>query len=150
MANKSNLTACEFIAIWQEAKYIEDVERKIPQLSRGALKQRAYKYRKQGLDLQKLGSKKYDWEALATLASQIASDEDTANLGPFDNSPEGFIRAWQTSNSIREVAEKTGLKNGAVRSRGLYYQIRGIPLKGMRINKWEELDQLAIRLSNSE
>ena len=43
--------------------------------------------------------------------------------------PEEFVKVWQTSESIREVCDKTGLTNGGANSRALLYRKNGVPLK---------------------
>ena len=44
-------------------------------------------------------------------------------------SPEDFVRAWQSSSSMQEIAEKIGIKYNAVATRGAAYRKRGIQLK---------------------
>ena len=60
-------------------------------------------------------------------------------------SAEEFVRAWQTSNSMVEVAEKTGMSIVAVSSRVAMYRRKGVPLKPYRIRKidWEALASYA-------
>ena len=50
-----------------------------------------------------------------------------ANTSKF--TPEAFIKLWQTSESIREVAEKTGLTPGGANSRAQLYRKNGVQLK---------------------
>lgn len=40
-----------------------------------------------------------------------------------------FVKAWQQSNSLAEVAAKTRAKKNACRVRGQRYKQRGVPLK---------------------
>jgi hypothetical protein len=44
-------------------------------------------------------------------------------------SAEDFVTAWQTSHSLEEVAEKTGLLKGTASARAAYYRKRGVGLK---------------------
>jgi hypothetical protein len=47
-------------------------------------------------------------------------------------SPEEFVRVYQTSESIQEVADKTGMTVMAVHSRSAHYRREyGVPLKKM-------------------
>ncbi len=43
--------------------------------------------------------------------------------------PEEFIKAWQTSESTTEVAEKTGIDKRSVPARASFYRKCGIQLK---------------------
>lgn len=66
-------------------------------------------------------------------------------------SPEEFVRAWQTSDSLAQVAERTGLKLETARARGRRFRKRGIPLKrfggqGRPATDWEALKKLAEEL----
>lgn len=63
--------------------------------------------------------------------------------------PEEFIKAWQTSDSLDDVVTKSGLDKKAVRSRGIYYRKRGVPLKklvGPYRNDWKALARYAEEL----
>jgi hypothetical protein len=40
-----------------------------------------------------------------------------------------FIKAVQTSDTLKEVAQKTGLKEGSIQARASNYRKAGIPLK---------------------
>lgn len=44
-------------------------------------------------------------------------------------SPEQFIYAWQTSESVDEVQQKTGLTVEVIYSRSTSYRREGVPLK---------------------
>jgi hypothetical protein len=44
---------------------------------------------------------------------------------------EPFIRAWETSNSAKEVSEKLGIKLTSVLARATKYRTNNIPLKKM-------------------
>lgn len=66
--------------------------------------------------------------------------------------PEEFVRAWQGSSSMAEVAEKTGLRVESVRARGHRFRKRGVPLKklaaqGRPATDWEALKKLAQELA---
>jgi hypothetical protein len=65
--------------------------------------------------------------------------------------PEAFVKAWQTSESVEQVAEATGLKVGSIRLRAAKYRKLGIELKQFeRARKAldvEALKQLAAELS---
>jgi hypothetical protein len=43
--------------------------------------------------------------------------------------PEQFIAAWQSSSSVRAVADKLKMNTNQVRTRACRYRQRGIPLK---------------------
>lgn len=64
-------------------------------------------------------------------------------------SPKAFVHAWQTSNSAKEVAEKTGMELAAVRARAHYYRTeKNVPLKrmpkgGRKPNDWSEIADYA-------
>ena len=65
--------------------------------------------------------------------------------------PEQFVRAWQTSNSPREVAEKLGMTPSSVSARATFYRVaKVVPLKLFRRGKkgtdWQALAQLAKEL----
>jgi len=46
--------------------------------------------------------------------------------------PEQFVKAWQESESVKEVSEKTGIPTATASGRARDYRERGIPLKMMR------------------
>jgi len=59
-----------------------------------------------------------------------------------------FVEAWQTSNSVDEVAQKTGLPKKYCSSRASTYRKRGVPLKRMTHTPrggedWQELADFA-------
>ena len=55
-------------------------------------------------------------------------------------SMEAFMTAWERSNSVAEVSEKTGIKTASVIARGSQYRAKGLDLKhfprggGARLN----------------
>lgn len=49
--------------------------------------------------------------------------------------PESFIRIWQSSSSIKEVAKKAGLTPVGAAARAASYRRKDIPLKSMPGNK---------------
>jgi len=60
--------------------------------------------------------------------------------------PKQFVKAWQESSSLKEVAEKLGMKPTTANSRASFYRSKGIPLKKMRGGRfvdWDELKQFA-------
>jgi hypothetical protein len=66
-------------------------------------------------------------------------------------SPQKFIEAWQTSNSVAEVASKLRMKKNQVRVRACRYRQRGVPLKEfppvpLPVVDWEGLSQYAAEL----
>lgn len=66
--------------------------------------------------------------------------------------PEEFVRAWQASGSLAEVAEKTGLRPESVKARGYRFRKKGVPLRefaaaGRPATDWEALRQLAVKLA---
>jgi hypothetical protein len=67
-------------------------------------------------------------------------------------SPEEFVRAWQTSKDMAEVAGKTGLRLESVRARGHRFRKKGVPLKklgaqGRPATDWAALKRLAEELA---
>jgi hypothetical protein len=66
-----------------------------------------------------------------------------------------FIRLWQTSNSVAEVAMKTRTKKNAVRVRAYRYRKLGIPLKDfpyveVEVPDWDKLAEYAESLLPDE
>lgn len=62
---------------------------------------------------------------------------------------EDVVRAWQTSASIREAAEKIGMREDALRQRAYLLRKRGVNLKPMG-NPTRKLDIAALNeLANS-
>lgn len=60
--------------------------------------------------------------------------------------PKEFIAAWQSSSSVKEVAEKLGMKPKTASSRASFYKSKGIPLKRMsggRAIDWDEMKEYA-------
>ena len=51
-----------------------------------------------------------------------------------------FVKAWQTSNTVAEVATKTGLKTPSVMARASKYRSLGIGLKNMKRGGGVKLD----------
>ncbi len=49
--------------------------------------------------------------------------------GGASNSPREFIKTWQESSSVAEVARKLDCTGNAVRVRAYRYRLRGIPFK---------------------
>ena len=69
--------------------------------------------------------------------------------GRFTVGPAEFIEVWQTSDTLDEVAERTGLHKAAVSSRAWIYRKKGIPLKKLKWPAhfdWGELGELAALL----
>ena len=52
--------------------------------------------------------------------------EATGRVGRDD-----FIRAWETSGSVKEAAEKCGIAKGSAQARAAKYRSLGLPLKRM-------------------
>lgn len=63
-------------------------------------------------------------ESTETVATVEAKREPRVQLAE-------FLTAWEGSNSVAEVAEKTGLKETSVQARASKYRGQGIPLKEM-------------------
>src|SRR5690349_21507945 len=66
-----------------------------------------------------------------------------------------FIKAWQESSSVREVAAKVGRKKNACRVRAFRYRQRGVPLKrfpyiAIKPPDWSELAEFAKSLLRME
>ena len=60
--------------------------------------------------------------------------------------PEEFIKVWQTSDTLDDVVAKTGIDKKVIRSRGIYYVKKGVPLKKLvhpYKNDWEALAKYA-------
>ena len=55
---------------------------------------------------------------------------------------EAFIVAWQTSNSYKEVEEKTGMSYNTINVRGHAYRKKGIPLKRFAKTGAENIEAL--------
>jgi len=57
-----------------------------------------------------------------------------------------FVRTWQTSETLVEVAAKLNTDKHLAYSRASYYRRKGVPLKkfpSMRIRPWQTLIELA-------
>lgn len=69
-------------------------------------------------------------------------------------SPEEFIHAWQTSDSLEEVCRKLDLNNGACHCRAYMYRRIGINLKefpkGKKVLDAAKLNELAQSLLPKE
>jgi len=50
--------------------------------------------------------------------------------------PREFIKIWQTSDSVAEVAQKARRRKGACRTRACRYRQRGVPLKEFPVVEW--------------
>ena len=65
---------------------------------------------------------------------------------------EEFIRAWQTSESVDEVAEKIKQDRQNIFSRAHFYRKNGVVLKSMKTgrpkNDWKALRELAESLNH--
>lgn len=58
-----------------------------------------------------------------------------------------FIRAWESSENIQEVSDKTGLKKTSCQTRASKYRADGIPLKHFaRAGRTKESIDSAIKL----
>lgn len=72
---------------------------------------------------------------------------DLKNTTNSDVSPMEFVAAWQESESVREVCEKTGLSYSKVHQRAYAYRLKGVPLKrytrGNALN-WDDLKDFAL------
>lgn len=72
---------------------------------------------------------------------------DLKNTTNSDVSPMEFVAAWQESESVREVCEKTGLSYSQVHQRAYAYRTKGVPLKrfkrGNALN-WDDLKEFAL------
>jgi hypothetical protein len=66
--------------------------------------------------------------------------------------PREFIRIWQTSSSVAEVASKVRRTKNACRVRAFHYRERGVPLKDfppveIEPPDWDELAEYARELA---
>ncbi len=65
--------------------------------------------------------------------------------------PEEFVKIWQASATMAEVAKRTKMARGAVSSRACVYRKKGVPLKRMGRNgpriDWTSLAALAESLN---
>ena len=63
-----------------------------------------------------------------------------------------FIEIWQTSSSMKEVCERTGLKEPSAYTRARGYRAKGIPLKQFKKvrNDWNQLRDLAMSFLSEE
>lgn len=69
--------------------------------------------------------------------------------------PEQFVMAWQESNSVAEVSEKTGIPTATASGRARDYRVHGIPLKmmhkaGKRLLDVKALTKLAKKTENKK
>jgi len=63
---------------------------------------------------------------------------------PRQRTPREFVRAWQQSSSVAEVAEKVRASLNACRVRAYRYRLRGVPLKKLPPSPtWEDLANYA-------
>jgi hypothetical protein len=67
--------------------------------------------------------------------------------------PEEFIRAWQTSRTLREACTKLRMRRAVAKVRAYRYRQRGVPLKVHDLDPvvecypdWEELSKFAASL----
>jgi hypothetical protein len=65
-----------------------------------------------------------------------------------------FVKAWQESSSVAEVAMKVGSKSNACRVRAFRYRQNGVPLKEfpqveIPLIDWEELAEYAAELDDN-
>lgn len=90
-------------------------------------------------------------------ANQGTNDTGGALMSKIHTSPEDFIRAWQTSNDVSEVAKKLKLSTEStifrlLSCRAYYLRKRGVPLKKFAPggSRWdiEALAELAETLLN--
>ena len=72
---------------------------------------------------------------------------------PTPPTPEEFIRAWQTSRTLREACTKLRMKRAVAKVRAYRYRQRGVPLKQHEVDPavdlypdWEELAKYAAQL----
>lgn len=69
--------------------------------------------------------------------------ERRAQSAPPAISDKDFIRIWQTSESARQVEQKTGLTRQAVNSRLHNLRKHGVPLKKMKRSAYKDWSELA-------
>lgn len=58
----------------------------------------------------------------------------------YDVTPEDFVRAWQTSGTAQEAADKLGMPKSNVLARASNYRSRGVNLKVMSKASPKRLD----------
>lgn len=56
--------------------------------------------------------------------------------------PEEFVKAWQSSESIQEVADKLDIKYAAAYKRAEYFRLRGVKLKPISRKPGIDVDTL--------
>lgn len=71
----------------------------------------------------------------------------------YNVSPEDFIRAWQTSNTAQEVADRLGMPKGIVLARASNYRRDGVKLKKLarrhkRALNVEKMNELIVQLNH--
>jgi alkanesulfonate monooxygenase SsuD/methylene tetrahydromethanopterin reductase-like flavin-dependent oxidoreductase (luciferase family) len=54
-----------------------------------------------------------------------------------------FIEVWQSAGTFREVVEKLKMTRTAVRTRAARYRKRGVALKPLGADTWEDLREYA-------
>ena len=76
------------------------------------------------------------------------SNNNKAQRTPAKN----FIEIWQTSSSMKEVCDRTGLKEPSAYTRARGYRAKGIPLKQFKKirNDWGQLRELAMSFLTEE
>lgn len=81
--------------------------------------------------------------------SQLVSPINVDKLPRKLISPEDFVRAWQSSSSMQEVANKLGIKYNSVAQRGYAYRKRGIQLKKLSSIDSVNVDELNRLISDN-
>lgn len=80
-------------------------------------------------------------------AEQLTTGKNTAI------SPMEFIKAWQESDNVDEVAAKIGIPHRQVYQRAYQYRAKGVPLKRYKFGNrydWDELKEFAELFENDE
>ena len=65
--------------------------------------------------------------------------------------PEEFIKVWQTSKTLDEVAERTGIEKNAAAAKASGYRKKRVPLKRFKEPlDWERLAELAKEIKEAQ
>lgn len=83
-----------------------------------------------------------------TRKSRASSDGDGSKKQAFD--AEEFVKVWQSSDSVKAVADAMKLDPHAASTRAMYFRKKGVPLKNMPRHRgaaydFEALKEIALK-----